>query len=54
MHDDAHKDWSQIWAPVHREATRDGEEVDLVGALARGSELLLGGTWPPWLAEVLR
>ncbi|WP_437638363.1 hypothetical protein [Sorangium sp. So ce854] len=54
VHDDAHKDWSQLWAPVHRKATRDGEEVDLVDELARGSELLLGGALPPWLVEVLR
>ncbi|AUX42575.1 uncharacterized protein SOCE26_040080 [Sorangium cellulosum] len=53
-HDDAHKDWSQLWAPVHRQATRDGEAIDLVDELARGSELLLGGALPPWLVEVLR
>ncbi|WP_437717352.1 hypothetical protein WMF45_13625 [Sorangium sp. So ce448] len=54
VHDDAHKDWSQLWAPVHRKATRDGDEVDLLDELARGSELLLGGALPPWLVEVLR
>ncbi|KYF81787.1 hypothetical protein BE11_28000 [Sorangium cellulosum] len=54
VHDDAHKDWSQLWAPVHRKARRDGDEVDLVDELARGSELLLGGALPPWLVEVLR
>ncbi|WP_437316697.1 hypothetical protein [Sorangium sp. So ce385] len=53
-HDDAHKDWSQLWAPVHREAMRDGRAIDLLQELAQGSDLLLGGALPPWLVEVLR
>lgn len=53
-HSDTYRDYSQLWAPMHRTALKNGVEVDLVDELAKGAPELMAGVLPAWLVEELR
>lgn len=53
-HASTYRDYSQLWAPVHRTALKNGVEVDLVEELSRGAPELMDGVLPSWVVEKLR